>query len=113
MPIFNEDSLRADIAKTWGEHGAHIDVFDTILRLARAGEATVISEKSFILYEDNGDGTTTMTLKAAEYGVDEPTKFVVPMNFEGLANMLSPEVQEEAQELVMKNLVHIPDSLEG
>lgn len=26
--IFNEDALRAEIAKTWGEHGAHIEVFD-------------------------------------------------------------------------------------
>ena len=31
---FNEDSLRADIVKVWGEHGAHIDVFDHMLTLA-------------------------------------------------------------------------------
>lgn len=35
MTLFNEDSLRADIARVWGEHGAHIDVFDHMLNQAR------------------------------------------------------------------------------
>jgi hypothetical protein len=26
--MFNEDTLRIDIVKTWGEHGAHVEVFD-------------------------------------------------------------------------------------
>lgn len=30
--IFNEQSLRADIVKQWGEHGAHIDIFDMMLK---------------------------------------------------------------------------------
>lgn len=29
--VFNEDRLRADIVKTWGEHGAHVEVYDRIL----------------------------------------------------------------------------------
>jgi hypothetical protein len=29
--IFNEQSLRKAIAETWGEHGAHIEVFDMLL----------------------------------------------------------------------------------
>ena len=33
---WNEDDLRAAIVSVWGEHGAHVDVFDHILRLARA-----------------------------------------------------------------------------
>lgn len=32
---FNEDSLRAEIVKVWGEHGAHVEVFDRIVALAR------------------------------------------------------------------------------
>lgn len=32
MTGFDEHSLRADIARTWGEYGAHIDVFDTMLK---------------------------------------------------------------------------------
>lgn len=32
VDLFNENSLRADISKTWGEHGAHIDVFDMMLK---------------------------------------------------------------------------------
>lgn len=36
MPeLFNEDTLRAEIVKVWGEHGAHVDVFDHILKEAR------------------------------------------------------------------------------
>ncbi len=34
MATFNEASLRADIVKAWGEHGAHVDVFDAILAKA-------------------------------------------------------------------------------
>lgn len=32
---FNEDSLRADIVKVWGEFGAHTDVFDFVVKKAR------------------------------------------------------------------------------
>ncbi|MDQ5930650.1 MAG: hypothetical protein QG594_2438 [Bacteroidota bacterium] len=34
MEIFNEQKLRAEIAKTWGEHGAHIEVYDMLLKKA-------------------------------------------------------------------------------
>ena len=32
---FDENSLRADIVKVWGENGAHIDVFDHMLKTLR------------------------------------------------------------------------------
>lgn len=31
--VFDESTLRADIVRVWGEHGAHVDVFDHMLRL--------------------------------------------------------------------------------
>lgn len=34
MEIFNEQKLRAEIVKTWGEFGAHIEVYDMLLRKA-------------------------------------------------------------------------------
>ena len=34
--IFNEDSLRADIVKVWGEHGAHVDLFDFMVKAIRS-----------------------------------------------------------------------------
>lgn len=34
MEIFNEQKLRAEIAKTWGEHGVHIEVYDMLLKKA-------------------------------------------------------------------------------
>lgn len=33
---FNEDALRAEIVSMWGEHGAHVDVYDHVVALARA-----------------------------------------------------------------------------
>ena len=30
--MFNEDSLRSDIVDKWGPAGAHVDVFDELLR---------------------------------------------------------------------------------
>lgn len=32
---WNEDNLRADIVSVWGEHGAHVDVFDHMLKRLR------------------------------------------------------------------------------
>lgn len=34
LPVFNEQSLRKAIIDTWGPAGAHLDVYDHILRLA-------------------------------------------------------------------------------
>jgi len=30
--VFNEDALRKDIVTKWGEYGAHIEVFDTLIK---------------------------------------------------------------------------------
>jgi hypothetical protein len=34
-PLFNEASLRRAIVEIWGEHGAHVAVFDRLLLVAR------------------------------------------------------------------------------
>lgn len=31
-PLFNEDTLRAEIVRVWGEYGAHVEVFDMMRR---------------------------------------------------------------------------------
>jgi len=33
--VFDESTLRADIARVFGEHGAHVELFDAILRRAQ------------------------------------------------------------------------------
>ncbi len=38
-PCFDEQSLRADIIKTWGPAGAHVDVFDMMLKRIKSLEA--------------------------------------------------------------------------
>lgn len=33
--VFNEDTLREEIVKVWGNGGAHIDVYDTLLKIIK------------------------------------------------------------------------------
>jgi hypothetical protein len=36
MPkIFDEEALREDIVKVWGEYGAHVEVFDFLVKKAK------------------------------------------------------------------------------
>jgi hypothetical protein len=37
--LFNEDALRENVAKVWGEHGAHVEVLDELIRRARRASA--------------------------------------------------------------------------
>lgn len=37
--MFTEQNLRGDIASVWGEHGAHIDVFDAMLAMIAKSSA--------------------------------------------------------------------------
>lgn len=34
MGVFNEQKLREEIIKIWGEYGAHIEVYDMLLKKA-------------------------------------------------------------------------------
>jgi hypothetical protein len=43
---FNEDSLREMIAEQWGEHGAHIDVFDDLVKLAKGNIPAWLSDRA-------------------------------------------------------------------
>jgi hypothetical protein len=37
--LFNEDVLRENVAKVWGDHGAHVEVLDELIRRARRASA--------------------------------------------------------------------------
>jgi hypothetical protein len=58
MTLFNEDSLRAAIVDRWGEHGAHVDVFDMLVTKAR--EATSDRQALADLRERIEQGVTTL-----------------------------------------------------
>lgn len=47
--VFDEHRLRQDIVATWGEHGAHIDVFDHMLK-----QINVLKSKLGGITADNG-----------------------------------------------------------
>lgn len=54
---FDEESLRADIHATWGEFGAHADLYDVILDRARQAidmrsVLTSIIENDYVSEED-------------------------------------------------------------
>ena len=64
--VFDENSLRADIVKVWGEHGAHTDVFDHMLRLLREAQADVSAAARLRAVLDTiGDPDNLRTLAAA------------------------------------------------
>lgn len=37
--MFDEETLRKEIAEHWGEHGAHVEVYDMLIRKVRNTEA--------------------------------------------------------------------------
>ena len=69
---FDEQSLRRDIAETWGEHGAHIDVFDALVK----SRAAVIDQKVALIEEIDRLRQLITTWADAEdlleYDVDDP-----------------------------------------
>lgn len=44
---FNEHTLRTEIAATWGEYGAHIDVYDMLLARLHALDAFVKQQNEY------------------------------------------------------------------
>jgi hypothetical protein len=65
--LFDEQTLRADIVSVWGEHGAHVDVFDHILAALRDRDTQLAELRSaawpkfcpICLAEFHADGTVT------------------------------------------------------
>lgn len=48
MKIFDEKQLRKDIVKMWGEHGAHTEVYDMILRKLYSAEEKIKIQENTI-----------------------------------------------------------------
>lgn len=62
MTIFNEESLRADVAKMWGEYGAHIEVLDELIKRAwRSPEPTYkMADNEIVGFDIEWPNTLTM-----------------------------------------------------
>jgi hypothetical protein len=72
--IFNEHTLRTEIAKTWGEYGAHVDVYDTLLK--RLSELEALQGR-WISDEEIKDEALTRYLDPKKlYAFQEGAKFV-------------------------------------
>lgn len=84
--MFTENTLREDIVKTWGSTGAHIELFDRILKIAVqnyipwpltifatppgtvAARQIVITKETTILFDRN---IWSMVLNNLAYRIDE------------------------------------------
>lgn len=51
--MFDEQRLRQDIAATWGEHGAHIDVFDFMLREIEQLREVLVFADGFVVSQSD------------------------------------------------------------
>ena len=47
MSKFDEQTLKAEIAKIWGEHGAHMDVYNSLLKRVNKSLTTPLFTKMF------------------------------------------------------------------
>lgn len=57
---FNEKRLRADIVATWGAHGAHADVFDTMMKeIEQLREQRICDGDALHLLMDETDDLVT------------------------------------------------------
>lgn len=56
MP-FNEQTLRDEIAATWGDHGAHMEVYDALLAAWRSTKSV-----AFVVVHGYSDGTGRSTI---------------------------------------------------
>jgi hypothetical protein len=64
--------------------------------------------KTFLYIEDNGDGTSTMTISMPEHDVFETA--VMSFGFEDMFDLLSSQLSSELHQTVMDNTVFIPNS---
>jgi len=66
--------------------------------------------KKFMLFEDNEDGTTTLTINMA--GEEELT-FVIPFGLEEFGNMIPQSTMDETAALTIANVIPIPNDVTG
>ena len=67
--VFNEQTLRSEIAKIWGEYGAHIDVYNELLK--RAAPAAQGLEEAAKEYFDEYTGGNTNVATWTRFAVIE------------------------------------------
>lgn len=103
---FDEHSLRADIAAKWGEYGAHIDVFDTLLkRLRELEEAT--KDTAFIKTEATVDEAFAAIRKVREACPDVRLRVLtssdVISHLLGVDDDLRDDIRAEAREVIINS----------
>lgn len=66
--------------------------------------------KKFLYYEDNEDGTCTITISIPE--LDLFTSAVVELSLDDMFAMVVPQLSEDFHQLVMDKTTFVPDSSE-
>lgn len=96
--VFDEHTLRADIAARWGEHGAHIDVFDHMVREIERLRAENTRLTTFLNWQE-GDRVITVadttgpagTIPAGTTGtIHQAAKVVVLLDGEDFPCIFGP-----------------------
>lgn len=72
----------------------------------------------YILFEDNGDETTRLTMHLGGMSdipeeIEWPQQFIFPMSFQGLTdNFIPQDKSEEMQQEFLDKVVHIPTGVD-
>lgn len=72
--VFDETTLREEIARIWGEHGAHAIVYDMLLqKLSRQKAALVTAREEIIEWRKNAADELSMHGGLNTYWEDHPS----------------------------------------
>ena len=105
-PMFNEETLKEEIIKKWGEHGAHMVVYNELLKRAKANEPLISDEKPkkklIIVILPIGNMPTQ---KAREYIANTEHQFREESIQDQFDIVVLPEKQHSANEIRIEAFV--------
>jgi hypothetical protein len=70
QPIFNEVTLRHEIERVWGAHGAHADVYDTLIKHNRNTNKLLVEALELIdggIFPGKGKKRDALVAKVAAF----------------------------------------------
>jgi DNA-binding transcriptional MerR regulator len=100
--MFNEKTLREEIIKTWGAHGAHVEVFDAILEKNK----TLQDERD--LYKDSCSNISTNSInleKKLREQISTLNNKITDLKKENeMLEKVASRAQDHAEDLLQKSM---------